>query len=85
MVKYAQKKGATKASERFGLSRQKVYKWLNRWRENPCVESLYDRSRRPHHSPKAHTEEVKLINPHKKKKPKPYQERNTDARRAQHT
>ncbi len=62
LVQYALKKGATKASLRYKLSRQKVYKWVNRWRENPSIESLYDRSRRPHTSPRAHTpEEVKLI------------------------
>jgi transposase len=62
MVKYALKNGATKAGLRFRISRQKVHKWLKRWREKPSIESLYDRSHRPHTSPKAHTaEEIKLI------------------------
>ncbi|MEE9443185.1 MAG: leucine zipper domain-containing protein [candidate division Zixibacteria bacterium] len=35
----------------FGISRPTGYRWLSRYREFGSVLSLFDRSRRPHHSP----------------------------------
>lgn len=55
LIKYAQKHGATKAANRYHISRKTVYKWLNRY--NGSVESLEALSHRPHCSPKAHTED----------------------------
>jgi len=35
----------------FGISRTTGYRWLNRFNQSGTVFSVYDRSRRPHHSP----------------------------------
>ena len=60
MIKYSERNGATKTAIRYKVSRKTVYKWLGRYDGTP--ESLRDRSHRPHHSPKAHTEaEIRLI------------------------
>ena len=60
MIKYCAKHGATKTAIRYGTSRKTVYKWLSRY--DGSLESLKDKSHRPHTSPKAHTEsELALI------------------------
>jgi len=60
LVKYAIKHGVTKAAIRYNTNRQYVYRWLNRY--DGTVQSLADRSRRPHSHPNQHTdEELKLI------------------------
>lgn len=60
MVKYFMKHGATKTAIRYKTSRKAVYKWINRY--DGTVESLKDRSRKPHHSPKSQTrDEIKLV------------------------
>ena len=58
LIEYARKYGVTKAADRYHLSRKTVYKWLDRY--DGTVSSLEDQSHRPHHSPKAHTEEELL-------------------------
>lgn len=55
LIEYAKKHGATKAANRYHLSRKTVHKWLKRY--DGTLASLEDQSHRPHHSPKAHTEE----------------------------
>ncbi len=55
LIEYAKKHGATKAADRYHLSRKTVHKWLKRY--DGTLASLEDQSHRPHHSPKAHTEE----------------------------
>jgi transposase InsO family protein len=42
----------------FGISRQTGYKWLARYREDPCPEMLEDRSRRPLRQPHETSQEV---------------------------
>ena len=60
MLKYCKNNGVTKTSYRYKVSRKTIYKWLRRY--DNSVESLKDRSRRPHTNPKAHTEsEIALI------------------------
>ena len=54
LIKYAKQHGVTKAAIRYHLSRKTVHKWLKRY--DGTLASLEDRSRRPHTSPKAHTE-----------------------------
>ena len=54
MMKYREKHGASKTAIRYKTSRKTVTKWWNRW--DGTVESLQDRSRRPHHSPRQHSE-----------------------------
>ena len=55
LIEYAKKHGVTKAADRYHVSRTTVYKWIDRY--DGTTSSLEDRSHRPHHSPKAHTEE----------------------------
>ena len=51
---------ATETAMRFRISRKTLYKWLKRY--DGTWESLMDRSRRPHNSPRAHTyEELRHI------------------------
>ena len=60
MIKYFFNHGATKTAIRYHTSRKTLYKWARRY--DGTVESLKDRSRKPHDSPKSQTpEEVKLV------------------------
>ncbi|MCD8090358.1 MAG: DDE-type integrase/transposase/recombinase [Clostridiales bacterium] len=60
MIKYLENHTVTETAIRFRISRKTVYKWLKRY--DGMLKSLEDRSHRPHHSPRAHTEEeLKLI------------------------
>ena len=60
LMKYSEKYGVTKAAIRYKTNRQYIYRWLKRY--DGTVESLKDRSHRPHHHPNEHTtEELKLI------------------------
>lgn len=55
MMKYRQGHGTTETAIRYKTSRKTVIKWWKVWDGTP--ESLRDRSRRPHHSPRKHSEE----------------------------
>lgn len=55
LCEYAIKNGVTKAARRFHTNRQFVYRQLKKYDGN--VRSLALKSRRPHHSPNAHSEE----------------------------
>lgn len=55
LCEYAQKNGVTKAARRYHTNRQFVYRQLGKW--DGTVKSLALKSRKPHHSPKEHTEE----------------------------
>lgn len=46
---------ATETAIRYRISRKTLYKWLKRY--DGTWQSLVERSRRPHYSPQAHTEE----------------------------
>ena len=60
MVKYYYQNGASKTALRYKVSRKSVYKWVSRY--DGTIDSLKDRSHRPHSSPKAHTEaEIRLV------------------------
>ena len=60
MLAYFHAHGGTKTAIRYKVSRKTVYKWLNR--DDGTLESLKDRSHRPHSHPRQHTEEeIKLI------------------------
>ena len=60
LIKYSKKYGVTKAAIRYKTNRQYIYRWLKRY--DGTVESLKDRSHRPHHHPNEHTtEELNLI------------------------
>ena len=55
LMKYSEKYGVTKAAIRYKTNRQYIYRWLKRY--DGTVESLKDRSHRPHHHPNEHTTE----------------------------
>lgn len=60
LIHYAEKYGVTKAAVKYKTNRQYIYRWKRRY--DGSLESLRDRSRRPHHHPNQHTpEEIKLI------------------------
>lgn len=54
LCEYAKKYGVTKAARKYQTNRQFTYRQLSRY--DGTVQSLALRSRRPHNSPKAHTE-----------------------------
>lgn len=55
VIKYAEKHGVTKASDRFRVCRNAIYEWKARY--DGSWKSLMDRSHRPHHHPAEHTQE----------------------------
>lgn len=60
MIKYLEKHTVTETAIHFRVSRKTVYKWKNRY--DGTIDSLEDRSHRPHKISKAHSEqELKLI------------------------
>lgn len=68
IIKYALKHGVTKAAIRYNVSRQYVYRWKNRY--DGTLQSLADRSHRPHSHPNQHTaEEIKLIHDMRRRNP----------------
>ena len=58
VLKYSLKYGVTKASDRFGRSRQAIYEWRAKW-DGKSWKSLVEKSHRPHHHPAEHTPEEK--------------------------
>ena len=69
LIKYADKYGVSKTAVKYKTNRQYIYRWKRRY--DGSIESLRDRSRKPHHHPNQHTPaETKLIldmrrrNPH---------------------
>lgn len=68
LIQYAEKYGVTKAAIRYRVNRQYVYRWKKRY--DGTLESLADRSHRPHHHPNQHTEEeLKLIRNMRRRNP----------------
>lgn len=66
VVKYAQRQGVEAAANYYKVSRKSVWKWRKRY--DGTVESVYERSRRPKHSPRKQTpSEVKLVKRYSKK------------------
>mgnify|MGYP002529224227 CR=1 FL=1 len=60
LINYANKKGVTKAAIRYKTNRQYIYRWQKRY--DGTLQSLADKSHRPHHHPNEHTaDELKLI------------------------
>ena len=54
LLKYAEKYGVTQAAIKYNVNRQYVYRWKRRY--NGDIQSLANRSHRPHHHPNQHTE-----------------------------
>lgn len=64
VIKFSYRYGVTKAAIRFGECKRTVYRWRERY--DGSLESLKDKSRKPHHHPNEHTtEEIKLIRNYK--------------------
>ena len=55
LMRYAEKYGVTRASRRYDKAPSYIYFWRKRW--DGSIESLREKSRRPHHHPNQHTEE----------------------------
>ena len=69
LIHYAQKYGVSRASRKYNRARSTIYFWLSRY--DGTIESLADRSRRPHSHPNQHTEaELKLIQDMRRRNPK---------------
>lgn len=69
VVKYSFKHGVTKAAIKFKMHRKTIYRWREKY--DGTVQSLKNKSRRPHSHPNQHTkEEIRLI--------KNYKNRNKD-------
>ena len=49
LIKYAERFGVTKAAIKYKTNRQYIYRWKHCY--NGSIESLCDRSRKPHHHP----------------------------------
>ena len=68
LICYAKKYGVTKAAIRYKTNRQYVYRWLKRY--DGTLQSLEDRSHRPHSHPKQHrVDEIKLIDDMRRRNP----------------
>ncbi len=66
IIEYSLKNGVTKAAIRYKVNRQYIYRWLKRY--DGTLQSLADKSHRPHHHPNEHTiEELKLISDMRKR------------------
>ena len=66
LIKYSLKFGVTKAAIKYKVNRQYVYRWKKRY--DGTLQSLADKSHRPHHHPNQHTPEgLKLISDMRKK------------------
>lgn len=66
VIKYSYKNGVTVATETYKLHRKTIYRWIKKY--DGTLQSLENKSRRPHRSPKAHNEsEIKLIKDYKRK------------------
>jgi transposase len=58
MMCYKETQNVQAVCRKFGISRKTFYKWLKRYQsENGASQALTDRSRRPHHFPRATSEE----------------------------
>ena len=64
VIKFSYKYGVTKAAIKFGECRRTIYRWRDRY--DGSLNSLKDKSRRPHHHPNEHTaEEIRMIKNYK--------------------
>ena len=67
-ILYSYKYGVTKAAIRYKTSRQNIYRWRKRY--DGTLQSLADRSHRPHGHPNQHTpSELKLIKDMRRRNP----------------
>lgn len=57
LIKYAEKFGVTKAAIKYKTNRQYIYRWKRRY--DGSIESLRERSRRPHETVSSFTQNLK--------------------------
>ena len=55
LMQYAEKHGVSRASRKYNKGRSYIYFWRSRW--DGTIESLAEKSKRPHSHPAQHTEE----------------------------
>lgn len=68
LINYADKYGVSNAARKYKTNRQYIYRWKHRY--DGSIESLRDKSRRPHHHPNQHTdEEITLIKNMRRRNP----------------
>ena len=68
LILFALKHGVTDAAIRYHTNRQMVYRWIKR--DDGTLQSLEDRSHRPHSHPNQHRhEEIKLIDDMRRRNP----------------
>ena len=68
LIRFAEKHGVSKAAIKYKTNRQYIYRWKRRY--DGTLESLRDRSHRPHHHPNQHTpDEIKLIHDMRRRNP----------------
>ena len=68
VIEYSLKHGVTKAARRYKTNRQYIYRWRKRY--DGTLQSLADRSHRPHSHPNQHKpEEIKLIEDMRRRNP----------------
>ena len=68
IIKESLKNGVTKAAIKYKVNRQYVYRWRKRY--DGTLQSLADKSHRPHHHPNQHTDaELKLISDMRRRNP----------------
>ena len=64
VVEYSIKHGVTEAAKRYKQHRKTIYRWKEKY--DGTRKSLANKSRKPHHHPKEHTEkEIKMIKKYK--------------------
>ena len=69
LICYAKKYGVARAARKYNRPPSSIYFWLSRY--DGTIESLANRSRRPHSHPRQHTEsELKLIRDMRRRNPK---------------
>lgn len=59
LIQYSQKYGVTKAAIKYNTNRQYIYRWRKRY--DGTLQSLADRSHRPHSHPNQHTSDELLL------------------------
>ncbi len=68
LMKYAEKNGAAKASLKYNKSRSYIYFWRSRW--DGSIESLAEKSKKPHSHPAQHTDdEIRMIRNYRRRNP----------------
>ena len=68
LINYAKKNGVTKAAIHYHTNRQYIYRWMKRY--DGTLQSLEDRSHKPHSHARQHRpEEIKLIDDMRRRNP----------------